>query len=142
MNAPKFSPALLLDELNRRGVQLTAIGDRLRYDAPAGAIGDLIGDLQKFKPQLLEMLGADARIVAQGETAATAAPPASVPARVDVVQYVRAKSAAYWARKRTEPQGSADRYQVRSELRVLMSDDDARELGHILIKLDKGEEIE
>ena len=56
MNAPEFSPALLLAELNRRGVQLTATGDRLRYDAPAGTIGDLLPDLARFKPALLELL--------------------------------------------------------------------------------------
>ena len=48
----------LLDELTRRGVVIGANGDRLALDAPKGAIGDLLPDLARFKPELLELLTA------------------------------------------------------------------------------------
>ena len=52
------SATALLSELTRRGVELRANGDRLAYDAPRGAIGDLLPDLARFKTQLLELLAA------------------------------------------------------------------------------------
>ena len=123
MNAPNFSPAQLLEELRGRGVVLTAIGDRLRYDAPAGAIGDLIGDLQRFKPQLIELLDADTQIVAS--RAATA------PVTIDVVEYVRARSAGYWARQRAH-----------AEVARRMPVGERAELERLIKRLDAGLEIE
>lgn len=65
------NPEALLSELNSRGVLLHANGDRLSYDAPAGAIADLIPDLKKFKLQLLELLAPDdprVKLVLSGQT--------------------------------------------------------------------------
>ena len=87
-HAPDVSALLL--ELSRRGVELHRRGDRLAYDAPRGVIGDLLPDLARFKPQLLELLAqapkaptangftgtargtATARSTASGETVARA----------------------------------------------------------------------
>ena len=54
--APEVSPASLLAELSQRGARIETRDGGLSIDAPRGAIGDLIGDLQKFKPQLLNLL--------------------------------------------------------------------------------------
>lgn len=75
MNAPTTgAPELrdasaMLAELNRRGVVLRANGDRLAIDAPRGSIGDLLPELQRFKPALLELLASSA---ATGDETATA----------------------------------------------------------------------
>lgn len=46
----------LLELLERRGARLEARGDRLAVDAPRSLIGAFAGDIQRFKPQLLELL--------------------------------------------------------------------------------------
>lgn len=48
----------LTSELDRRGVQLERDGqsDRLRYRAPKGTVTDLLPDIARFKPSLLERL--------------------------------------------------------------------------------------
>ena len=71
---------------------------------PRGLVPDLISELAKFKPALLELLAPDVAAATGNDAEA--------------------------------------RQRVRPELRAMMSDDDARELGRLLIKLDKGEEIE
>ena len=50
------APALLL-ELSQRGVSVQVRGDKLRL-LPKGAAGDLLCDVARFKPQLIELLGA------------------------------------------------------------------------------------
>ena len=50
------SPALLLEALTARGVILHRNGDRLAFDAPRGAIGEFLPDIQRFRPALLELL--------------------------------------------------------------------------------------
>lgn len=67
----EVSPVRLLDELHRRGAIVEARGDNLAIDAPRGAIADLLPDLAKFKPALLELLRQpDARQLAHEVTAA------------------------------------------------------------------------
>lgn len=58
--SPLAAPRLLLEQLRRRGVTVAANGAKLAFDAPRGALDDLLPDLQRFKPQLLELLEADA----------------------------------------------------------------------------------
>jgi hypothetical protein len=74
MSAYPTAPALLA-ELARRGVILQSDGERLRYDAPRGAVADLLPDLARFKPALLEL-------AAPKSSSAPAAPeaPATEPA--------------------------------------------------------------
>ena len=84
---------------------------------------DLIGDLQKFKPQLIELLDADTQIVASRA--------ATPPANIDVVEYVRARSAGYWARQR-----------IHAEIARRMNQADFGELARSLLRLDGGQEIE
>lgn len=55
MSAFSTAPALLA-ELARRGVILQTDGERLRYDAPRGAVADLLPALARFKLALLESL--------------------------------------------------------------------------------------
>jgi len=51
------SAAELLAELTARGVRLTACGDRLAYDAPAGVMtAELRDRVKACKPELLAML--------------------------------------------------------------------------------------
>jgi hypothetical protein len=50
----------LLATLHRRGVVVTLDGDGLELDAPKGSLSDLLPDVQKFKPALLELLTAPA----------------------------------------------------------------------------------
>ena len=98
MSAPIETPAALLAELSARGVLLHADGDRLRYDAPRGAIGDLLPDLARFKPALLEILAT--------------------------------------------PDDATARACVMPELRRLLPDADVVEIGHLILRLDRGEPIE
>jgi hypothetical protein len=51
------APALLV-ELNRRGVRLELSGGRLRFDAPRGAMADLLPDVARFRVALVELLAA------------------------------------------------------------------------------------
>ena len=91
---------------------------------PAGAIGDLIGDLQKFKPQLLKLLDADAQIVRAGAAAAPSA-------RSEIVEYIRVRSQGYWAWQR-----------IHVEVARMMNRADRDELARLVRALDKGEELE
>jgi hypothetical protein len=53
---------LVLQECARRGVLLTATGDRLRVDAPPGAVTDALRQaLAREKPAIIEVLQADAQ---------------------------------------------------------------------------------
>lgn len=57
----------LLAELSRRGVRLSARGDRLRYEAPPGALTPgLLETMRKCKPDLLRLLTAEARGFTRG----------------------------------------------------------------------------
>lgn len=49
------APALLA-ELSRRGVILQSDGKILELDAPRGALADLLPEIARFKPALLELL--------------------------------------------------------------------------------------
>ena len=52
-----MNAAELLAELNRRGVALEAVGDRLRYDAPKGALTpELRAAMAEHKAELLELI--------------------------------------------------------------------------------------
>jgi len=51
VNAPE-----LLSTLRARGVVARREGDALKLDAPKGAVADLLSELQRFKPVLLELL--------------------------------------------------------------------------------------
>ena len=52
-----MNPATLLSDLRRRGVELTAEGDRLRYRAPRGVLSpELLADLRSHKRELLAEL--------------------------------------------------------------------------------------
>lgn len=53
---------LLREELTLRGVRLEPNGDRLNYRAPKGAVADLLPDIQRFKPALLELLEWEANL--------------------------------------------------------------------------------
>ena len=54
-----MSAAALLSDLRRRGVELTADGDQLRYRAPRGVLSpDVLADLRTHKRELLAELGA------------------------------------------------------------------------------------
>lgn len=62
-----MTPAELLLELNRRGVRLTAEGDRLRYEAPPGALtAELLDAMRKYKPELLCLLTRESRGLTPG----------------------------------------------------------------------------
>lgn len=52
-----MNPATLLSDLRRRGVELTAEGDRLRYRAARGVLSpELLADLRSNKKELLAEL--------------------------------------------------------------------------------------
>ncbi len=52
-----MNPATLLSDLRRRGVELTAEGDRLRYRAPRGVLSpELLDDLRSHKREILAKL--------------------------------------------------------------------------------------
>ena len=52
-----MTAAELLRELRRRGVKLTVNGDRLRYEAPRGALTpELLEAMRQHKPELMRML--------------------------------------------------------------------------------------
>ena len=52
-----MTAAELLAELRRRGVKLTVNGDRLRYEAPRGALTpELLEAMRQHKPELLRLL--------------------------------------------------------------------------------------
>lgn len=54
-----MTPQELLAELDRRGVILTPVGDKLRYDAPAGVLTpDLKEAMRQHKADLLVLLRA------------------------------------------------------------------------------------
>jgi hypothetical protein len=55
-SATSFDAPALLGELRRRGAALERRGDKLHLEAPRGTIGDLLPDVARFKPQLLELL--------------------------------------------------------------------------------------
>ncbi len=50
----------LLATLHGRGVVVTLDGDSLELDAPKGSLSDLLPDVQRFKPALLELLAPEA----------------------------------------------------------------------------------
>lgn len=50
------APALLA-ELQGRGVAVALSGDSLQFDAPRGAMRDLLPEVARLKPALLELLG-------------------------------------------------------------------------------------
>ncbi len=67
---PETDAPHLLATLRGRGVIVATDGEKLLLDAPRGALEDLLPDLQRFKPALLELLtGADAPPDARGERA-------------------------------------------------------------------------
>jgi hypothetical protein len=74
MSAFSTAPALLA-ELARRGVILQSDGERLRYDAPRGAVADLLPALARFKPALLELAAPQS----SSTSSAPAAPEAPAP---------------------------------------------------------------
>ena len=52
-----MNSATLLSDLWRRGVELTAEGDRLRYRAPRGVLShELLAELRSHKPEILAEL--------------------------------------------------------------------------------------
>ena len=52
-----MNPATLISDLRRRGVELTAEGDRLHYRAPRGVLSpELLADLRSHKPEILAEL--------------------------------------------------------------------------------------
>lgn len=52
-----MTPGELLRELARRGVKLTAHGDRLRYEAPPGALTlEMLAAMREHKAALVELL--------------------------------------------------------------------------------------
>ena len=54
-----MNPATLLSDLRRRGIELTAEGDRLRYRAPRGVLSPkLLADLRSHKAEILAGLSA------------------------------------------------------------------------------------
>lgn len=62
-----MTAAELLRELRRRGVKLTVNGDRLRYEAPPGALtAELLDAMRKYKPQLLRLLAGESRGLTPG----------------------------------------------------------------------------
>jgi hypothetical protein len=46
----------VLDEVRRRGIELEAAGDRIRFRPKAAVTSDLAASLQRHKPELLELL--------------------------------------------------------------------------------------
>lgn len=74
--AANASPVALLAELTRRGARIEASGNALAIDAPRGAVADLLPDLQRFKPALLELLTAPE----SSSAPAPPEPPATEPA--------------------------------------------------------------
>lgn len=65
-----FDAPALLDELRRRGAALERRGALLHLEAPRGSVADLLPDLARFKPALLELLSAPAN----SKTAPSASP--------------------------------------------------------------------
>jgi hypothetical protein len=62
-----MTPAEVLLELNRRDVRLSAEADRLRYEAPPGALtAELLDAMRKYKPDLLCMLAGESRGLTPG----------------------------------------------------------------------------
>jgi len=58
---PETDAPHLLATLRGRGVLVATDGEKLLLDAPRGVLADLLPNLQRFKPALLELLsGADA----------------------------------------------------------------------------------
>jgi hypothetical protein len=57
-----MSAATLLAELTRRGVRLSAEGERLTYDAPEGVLRPIdLEQLKTHKPELIKALTLDAK---------------------------------------------------------------------------------
>lgn len=123
MTAPE-----LLAQVEARGgsvaVARDATGAAMLKITPRGLVPDLLPELAKFKPALLELLGADTQTFVHHWKAAT------VP-NAEIVEYVRAKSAAYWSRQR-----------IQSEVARWMNDADRAEVAQLVRALDNGEEIE
>ncbi len=70
-----MSAFTLIADLRRRGVELTAEGDRLRYRAPRGVLSpELLADLRSHKLELL------AELTQCGDSSETAALESGVPA--------------------------------------------------------------
>ncbi len=70
-----MNPATLLSDLRRRGVELTAEGDRLHYRAPRGVLSpELLADLRSHKLELL------AELTQCGDSGEAAALESGVPA--------------------------------------------------------------
>ena len=54
-----MNPATLIDDLTRKGVHLSAKGDRLLVDAPKGVLtNEVLGALRDLKPEILAVLRA------------------------------------------------------------------------------------
>lgn len=64
MNTQFYSPLELRRELEKRGVRLERRGDKL-VCFPKGAAGELLPDVARMKPQLLEMLVAEEAALAE-----------------------------------------------------------------------------
>ena len=70
-----MNSATLLSDLRRRGVELTAEGDRLHYRAPRGVLSpNLLADLRSHKTEIL------AELTRLGESTSAAALESGVPA--------------------------------------------------------------
>ena len=72
-----MSASVLIANLQRRGVELAAEGDRLRYRAPRGALSpELLADLRSHKTEIL------AELIQDGNSASSAALESGVPAAI------------------------------------------------------------
>src|SRR5688500_15285814 len=92
-----MSAALMLEDLRRRGVRLEVVGDRLRVDAPSGALSpDELDRLRDVKADLLAALA---------ESGAAWDDPTCRPLPTDADDWHRGMRASYGAILHLPPHG-------------------------------------
>lgn len=82
-----MSASSLLVELEKRGVAVSFSGDSLLFDAPRGAMRELLPEVARLKPALLEILAHGDRYVSEVPSVAVARGPDDVMAQRVAAQW-------------------------------------------------------